>query len=303
MATRGAGNCASCGSLSAMGRTRRSLEYAASLPERGVRAAAAAAGGVLYESAQLLLPRLVRRSRFYEATARNALRIAIELVGGVEGATREPPDLGARPLAARKAAGNVVEIGSIAAFGFSPLWLLAAASDVLHGSRVYLDALVTELKNAGVLAEGATAATIDDLLAALEGASGGTARLIDVPPVELAELRRSLDELRRDARRIPSAAELARLFDGLRRQADAERVSLLELSSGIGLAFLVSTRRVGRAHLVDPYREDWRPLKDEGLAAYARRVAEPYRRALGEHLDPARVTHTERALRRRRARR
>jgi hypothetical protein len=286
-----------------MGRSRRRLEYAASLPERGVRAAAAAAGGALYESAQLLLPRLVRRSRFYEATARNALRIAIELVGGVEGVDREPSELGARRLAVRKAAGNAVEIGSIAAFGFSPLWLLAAAADVLHGSRVYLDALVEELKRAGVLAEDATAASVDDLLAALEGASGGTARLIDVPPVELAELRQSLEELRDDARRVPSATELARLFEGLRREAEAEKVSLLELSSGIGLAFLVSARRIGRAHLVDPYREDWRPVRDEGLAAYARRVVEPYRRALGEHLDPARDTHTERVLRRRRSRR
>ena len=42
--------------------------------------------------------------------------------------------------------GNAVELGSIAAFGFSPLWLLAAAADVTHGTRVYLDAFVRELK-------------------------------------------------------------------------------------------------------------------------------------------------------------
>ena len=49
----------------------------------------------------------------------------------------------------RKGAGSVVELGSIAAFGFSPLWLLAAASDLARGSRVYLAALVGELKDNG----------------------------------------------------------------------------------------------------------------------------------------------------------
>ena len=78
----------------------------------------------------------VRASRLYEATAKNALRIAIEAVGGV--APAEPPAVAATEIAKRKAAGNVVELGSILAFGFSPLWLLAAASDVIRGSRVYL---------------------------------------------------------------------------------------------------------------------------------------------------------------------
>jgi hypothetical protein len=281
-------------------RRGRPLDYVASLPERGVRAGAAILGGALYESAHLVLPRLVRRSRFYEATARNALRIAVELVGGVEGATREPVEVSAGELARRKIAGNVVELGSIAAFGFSPLWLLAGAADVLHGSRVYLDALLSELKRAGVLAEDAHAASVSELLASLEGVSGSTARLVDIPPLELAELRESLDELRADAERLPSPAELSRVFEGLRREAAAERVPLLEASAGLGLAFLVSARKVGRAHVVEPYRDDWRPLRAEGLAAYTRRIAGPYRTAVEEHLDPGRPTLTERALPRRR---
>jgi hypothetical protein len=281
---------------------RQGLRFVASLPERLVRSLAATLGGMLYESAQLLLPRVVRRSRLYEATARNALRIAIELVGGVDGPSREPDDLPPGRLAVRKTAGNVVEVGSIAAFGFSPLWLLAATSDVLRGTRVYLDALVAELKAAQVLAPEASPATVDELLEALEGTSGGVARLIDVPPLELSELRRSLAELSADVRRLPSAAELARLFEGLRRQASAEDASLLETSSAIGLAFLSSARHVGRAHVLDPYRDDWRPVHDEGVAAYVRRVAAPYRRATAAHLDPERPTLTERALTSRRPR-
>src|SRR6476659_3237188 len=123
------------------------LAFLASLPERAVRSVFALVGGSVHETAELLLPRLVRRSRLYEATAKNLLRVAIELVGGVE--ARIPTEAEFEPdpgrLAVRKGVGNAVELGSIAAFGFSPLWVLAAAADVTHGSRVYLDAFVAEL--------------------------------------------------------------------------------------------------------------------------------------------------------------
>ena len=113
---------------------RRVTKFLVSLPERILRAFGAAAGGTVYETFQLVLPRLVRRSRFYEATAKNLLRVTIELVGGVKGAASVEADAPSPgQLAVRKGAGNVVELGSIAAFGFSPLWLLAAASDLARG--------------------------------------------------------------------------------------------------------------------------------------------------------------------------
>ena len=120
------------------------VAFLLSLPERAVRSVFALAGGGVHETAELVLPRLVRRSRLYEATAKNLLRVSIELVGGVEASPAQVDEYepNAKRLAVRKTAGNVVELGSIAAFGFSPLWLLAAAADVTHGTRVYLDALV-----------------------------------------------------------------------------------------------------------------------------------------------------------------
>ena len=260
-----------------------------------MRALAALVGGVVHETAELLLPRLARRSRLYEATAKNLLRIMVELVGDVERPVpSDEPEVG--EVAKRKAAGNVVELGSIAAFGFSPLWLLAGASDVSRGSRVYLDALVRELKRAGVLRPEAHPGTVDDLLAALEGTSGTTARLVDLPPLELADLRASFAELRASAGELPTPKELAALYGGLRRAAARERRPLLEVSAGMGLAFLLSARSVGREHLVLPYREDLAPLRHEGFAAYARRVSGPYREALAGHFDRDRETWTERGL-------
>jgi len=269
-----------------------------SVPERIVRSVAALAGGLVHESAQILLPRLVRRSRLYEASAKNLLRVTIELVGGVEGASTAEPGGGVGQLAVRKGAGNIIELGSIAAFGFSPLWLLAAASDLARGSRVYLDSLVGELKAAGFLAPEAEFGSVDELLGALERGSGTAARLVDIPPLELAELRSSVAELRSNVDDLPSADELAAAYEGLRRTAEAEGRPLLEVSAGIGLAFLLSARSLSREHLAVPYREDWRPISDEGFAAYARRVARPYGRAVEGHFDPGRRTWTERGLER-----
>jgi hypothetical protein len=255
---------------------RRPGSFLASVPERLVRALVGVAGGLVHETAEVVLPRFARRSRLYEATAKNMLRIAIELVGEVERKAAEAePD--ARELMKRKTAGNVVEFGSIAAFGFSPLWLLAAASDVSRGSRIYLQALVGELKRAGVLAQEAELGTVDDLLGALEGTSGTTAHLVDLPPLELADLRASLAELRSSAGELPSPRELASLYRGLQREAARERRSLLEVSSGMGLAFLLSARSVGREHVLLPYREDWRPLREDGFGTYYRRIAKPLR--------------------------
>ena len=49
-----------------------------------MRVVASLVGGTVHETAELVLPRLIRRSRLYEATAKNLLRITVELVGGVE---------------------------------------------------------------------------------------------------------------------------------------------------------------------------------------------------------------------------
>jgi aconitate hydratase len=277
----------------------RATRFLVSLPERVVRTVAALVGGTVHETAQLVLPRLVRRSRLYEATAKNLLRITVELVGGV---ARPPEEVAGEverspgKLAMRKGAGNVVELGSIFAFGFSPLWILAAAADVTRGTRVYLDALVDELKEAGVIAREAELRSVDELLAAFEGASGTTARLIDIPPLELEALKQSLRDLREDAEGLPTPEEMATVYRALAMEADRERMSLLEVSVGVGFAFFNAARHVGRQHVFDPYTEDLKPVRDEGFGAYALRVGRPYAQAVARHFDPRSGTLTERGL-------
>jgi len=128
--------------------------------------------------------------------------------------------------------------------------------------------------------------------------SGTTARLVDIPPLELRALRQSLEDIRRDAASLPSGDELGRVYAGLREAAMRERTSLLAVSVGLGLAFFNSARHVGRQHLLDPYREDLRPVRHEGLAAYARRVSRPYAEVVARHFDAEQPSLTERGLER-----
>ncbi len=86
------------------------------------------------------------------------------------------------------------------------------------------------------------------------------------------------------------------LYDGLRRVAAHERRSVLEVSVGMGLAFFNAARHVGRQHVLDPYSEDLRPVRDEGFGAYAARASRPYAQAVARHFDPETRTLTERAL-------
>ena len=247
-------------------------------------------GGTIHETAELLLPRLVRRSRLYEATAKNLLRITVELVGGVE---RPPEEIAGefesspKKLAVRKGAGNVVELGSILAFGFSPLWLLAGAADVTRGTRVYLDVLVDELKAAGVLAHDAELASVDELLAALEGASGTTARLIDIPPLEVEGLKRSLADLRSDASGTAEPGRALRRVLGARPRS---RSRAEEPPRGLGRrGARVLQRRPPRSAgstCSTPTGKTSSPVRDEGFGAYARRVGRPYGEAVARHFDP-----------------
>ena len=57
----------------------------------------------------------------------------------------------------------------------------------------------------------------------------------------------------------------------------------------MGLAFFNAARQVGRQHVLDPYTEDLRPVRDEGFGAYAARVSSPYAQAVAKHFDPARA--------------
>jgi hypothetical protein len=274
-----------------------SRSYLASVPERTARAGAALTGGLVYEASEVMLPLAVRRSKLYQAIVGRLLRIIIELVGGVEGVypTQAMP---VRELLVRKTAGNVVELSSFLAVGWSPVWLLAGASDLVGGTKVYLRTLVTELQDAGLLEADADVASFEELLTALEDTSGVLADTVDVPPLNVASVRTSWQELQRQAADLPDAAGLEKIFGELQLAARREDRSILEISSMVALGAVRTGVRLGNVHIFDYYRLALRTIVEEGLLSFLRRTSTPYLTRAASHFNPRSSTYSERLLRR-----
>jgi len=277
--------------------TVRSRSYLASLPERTARAGAALAGGFVYEVSEVVLPDAVRRSKLYQAIVGRLLRITIELVGGVEG-VYPAEEMPARELLVRKTAGNAVEIASFLAVGWSPVWLLAGASDLVGGSKVYLRALVAELRDTGVLSAEEDVSSFEELLTALEGTSGVLADTVDVPPLNVAGVRTSWQELQTQAADLPDAAGLEKIFAELQSAARQEDRSILEISSIVALGAVHAGVKLGNVHVFDYYRSALRMIVEEGLLSYLHRTSTPYLTRAGSHFDPRASTYSGRLLRR-----
>jgi hypothetical protein len=277
--------------------SRLSRSYLASLPERTARAGAALTGGLVYEASEVMLPLAVRRSRLYQAIVGRLLRIMIELVGGVEG-VYPAQEMPVRELLVRKTAGNVVELSSFVAVGWSPVWLLAGTSDLVGGTKVYLRTLVSELRDAGVIAPDADVASFEELLTVLEDTSGVLADTVDVPPLNVPGLRTSWEELRQQAADLPDAAGLEKIFAELQLAARQEDRSILEISSMVALGAVRSGVKLGSVHIFEYYRRALRTIVEEGLISFLRRTSSPYLARAGSHFDPRSITYSERLLRR-----
>lgn len=276
-------------------RTLDAGQYVASLPERLVRTAAAGAGGLVHETSEAILPPPIRHSQLYQSTIGRMLRIVVEFVGGVTG-EESAESLEVKDLAVRKLAGNAVEMASVVAVGWSPLWLLAAAADVTGGTRAYLDAFVQELKRTHVLAADADVSSVDDLLAALEGTSGQMADTIDIPPLALDEMRTSLGNFRQNAQSLPDPRDMTQIFGEMNRAASEQNRSLFTVSSLVAAGAIQAGIQLGNVHLFSFYRDSLSTIRTEGVPAYVQRISQPYLEAAANHLRPSSGTHTQRLL-------
>ena len=252
-------------------------------------------GGAIYESAEVLLPKWLRRSRLYRAVVGMLLRIVVEWAGGVKGVfPAGEVDVG--KLAARKAAGNAIEVASLLTLGWSPLWLLAAVADLTGGTRAYLSLLVAELRRDGVLPPDADVTSVEELLGVLEETSGLAAETLDVPPLNVDDLRGSWRALQQNAAALPDARRLAGLYAQLAAVAQQEDRSLRSVSALIAIGAARAGKRMGQIYLFETYQQALSTIQREGLPVYARRVSRPYLSAAIEHFDPQRPSGTERLL-------
>lgn len=270
-------------------------DYWASLPERAVRAAAAGVGGLAYETSEVALPPFVRYSKLYQATVARLLRIVVELIGGVAGVFGKD-STPVRELAVRKLAGNALELAGFLAFGLSPVWLLAAAADLTNGTRTYLMTLVDELKRTNLLPEEAEITSVQQLLDTLEQTAGKAAETIDVPPLNVADMRHSLHQLQQNVQALPSSDALAALYGDLRAVSRKEGHSLLYVSSALAAGAVQAGMQVSTTYIFDYYHGALGAVHREGFPRYLQRIARPYTEAAARHLDPQQSTFTQRGL-------
>src|SRR5689334_6673688 len=206
--------------------------YLWSVPERLVRALSALAGGVALELGEVLLPLRVRRSRLYDSLVGSTCRFLAEQLGQVELAGPEgvalPDD-----FLVRRTAGNVVEIVGLATFHASPVWVLAALSDIAGAGREMIGEIAEALKRDGLLEPEQHFKSVDQLLDGLELTCGRLAETANTPPLNIESLRQEWEQLRQEAARqpgeaMPSTERLRDQWTHLQAEAAAQGRSVID---------------------------------------------------------------------------
>ncbi len=290
------------------------VRYAASLPERIVRAAAALAGGLVRELATVVLPAGLRRGRLYRNLVDATLQFVIEDVGQVP-ANRMTEQQLRENFLLRRAAGNGIELMGIVAFRASPVWVLAALADVAGFGRQIIPEIAAALRKEGLLDSDESFATVEQLLHGLELGSAQLAETVNTPPLDVAELRREWAKLAATARRLPSPqlpslSTVTGLWQDLRATAAEEQRSVFEVSSLLALSAATAVPRRARllsrsatlalhrsgtvlaGSLLDHYRESLAELKKTGFLRYGIRQLAPYTQAALGAFAPRRETTT-----------
>jgi hypothetical protein len=288
-----------------------------SLPERGVRSSGALAGGLLRELSEVVLPHSFRRTKLYRSLVDTTLRFMIEQVGNVPRASFDPQLPSDFTL--RRSVGNGIEIIGILLFRLSPVWVLAALSDLSSASRAFIREISESLQERGLLERDADFRTIDQILDGLEKTSARLADNLNLPPFDIGTLRSEWETLKFEAKRIPpwrrpSKERLAAAWQQLRTEAAQQDCSVFELSSLLALS--AATRLPGKAlwlsqcatlaarrtglllasTLLDNYATTLREIHQTGYLRYWAREFKPYLTAAAAHFSPAQTSYTERFL-------
>jgi hypothetical protein len=292
--------------------------YILSLPERALRSLGALSGGLLHEIGEVVLPPGIRRTTVYRTMVGVTLRFLIEEVGQVEGVYPSESGL-AENFILRRTTSHGIELLGFAAFRASPIWVLAALSDVTGGSQRLMHEITDALKEEGLLDAEGGFETMEQVLGGLEKTSARLALTLNMPPMSVAELRREWETLKTDLQsippgRIPGLDRIERTWDDLRVTARTQNRTVFKVSSLLAISTLAhvpanvlwlsrATRSAARrttvvagGAILDHYSEALHDIGKVGFAGYWQREFRPYLRAAAEHFSPDHGSFTERIL-------
>jgi hypothetical protein len=219
----------------------------------------------------------------------------------------------------RRTAGNAIELLGIVAFRASPVWVLAALSDVCGAGRQLIPEIAGALKAEGLLDRDEQFSTIDQVLDGLERTSARIAGVVNAPPLDVAALRQEWEAVRKDAAalapdRLPSVETIKNVWGRLTLEARTQDRSVFEVSSMMAvsaaggvpdrLRWLSSSARVAAGRtgqvfaqaLLDHYSQTLHDIREVGYVRYAARQLQPYTQAAIQLFSPSRETVTERLL-------
>lgn len=293
----------------------RNLLYGLSLPERFLRSGVGLSAGAVKEMAGVLIPQAFHSAKSYEIAIDKSLTFLTETIGGVASSGPTAPVDEAGAHVARKAVGNFLDLAGLATLHVSPMWMLAAISDVAYGSKTYVYEVARELKAQGVIDDTSTIHHMDDILAAIQRSSGTVASTFDTPPLSVEELRRTLQQTREELReadltRLLPEAEVRRLWIEMQTVANQEGVGLLEVSSAMTMQLLdevqtVSTGAITSVRVaggllnrtvLDHYRSSLADIRERGFYEVLSETYRPYVEAVWHNFSEERQTWTEQVL-------
>jgi hypothetical protein len=288
------------------------LTFVLSLPERAVRGGSGLVGGLVRESAELLVPQSFQNSRTYTAMVRQMLDFMVHDLGGVPASGTPSSTAEIDNYVARKAVGNFLDMASLATLHLSPLVILAAVSDVAYGSQTYLKELSEELKTQGVIARESRIDHINDLLGAVSNATAKTSSALNTPPLSLDALKQTIAETRAAIvsgriDEVPSEEEVQRLWQQMQAIADREGVDLLAVGGAATMQSMgkfatlscgaLSTAKVAGKlfdrHVVEHYSQALTDLQQKGLYRSVAESSGPYIAAVWDNFHASRSTITE----------
>ncbi|MCH7990030.1 MAG: zf-TFIIB domain-containing protein [Planctomycetes bacterium] len=288
----------------------RYLLFGLSLPERLLRSSVGMAAGAAKETAALLVPQAFQSSKTYELVIKNSLKFLTEDIGGVEGDSEESPT--GENYVARKAVGSFVDLAGLATLHLSPVWMMAIVSDVAYGTKSYVIELADELKKQGLIDEDSTINHVDDVLNAIQNASGQTASMFDTPPLSVAQLKESLESTRAaissaDYRRVIPEAELTSYWNEMKEIANEEEVSLIGVSGALTMHTLGKVSTVSKGtltglqvagglfnrHVVGHYADALKTAREKGFYQMLNESSAPYVEAVWNNFSAEKETWTE----------
>jgi hypothetical protein len=297
-----------------------SRTYLLSIPERVIRSALGFSAGLLREIGEVVVPRSVRRGQLYKSLVETTLRYVIEQVGSAKGVY--PPELPqTQDFLARRGVGHAIELLGIAAFRISPVWVFAALADLSGIGRRLIPEIAEALKEEGLLEKEAQFDSVDQLLDGLEKTSSRLAQTINMPPLDVASLRKEWTEIRLATHGLgpvdlPSVKDISSRWEELKHEATRQGRSTFATSSVMAISAvrvlpdrarrLSSSTRVGAARsgkllygtVLEDYRNTLGELRQVGYVAYAKRQLSPYLRACVEQFSRRQRSLTERIIER-----